>query len=76
MIEDGVSDDQVKESLKAKKDLLEQLGTNLHHDAITGTAKQYVTEMLPSDWSRTVVNKWITFMWGVSTRVNFMWGVA
>jgi hypothetical protein len=28
----------------AKKNLLEQIGTNLHHDAITGTAKQYVSD--------------------------------
>ena len=43
-IEDGVSDEQVNATLKAKQDLLEQIGTYLHHDAITGTAKQYVAD--------------------------------
>jgi len=44
VIQDGVGNDQITEIMKSKKDLLEQIGTYLHHDAITGTAKQYVAD--------------------------------
>ena len=32
----------MKQILALKEEMLEEMGTNMHHDAITGTAKQYV----------------------------------
>jgi hypothetical protein len=42
VIAKNVSDEEVSKIMTAKKDLLINLGINLHHDAITGTAKHYV----------------------------------
>ena len=42
VISKNVSDEEVKQILALKEEMLEEMGTNMHHDAITGTAKQYV----------------------------------
>ena len=42
MINKNVSDTEVQKILANKQDMLEALSTSLYHDAITGTAKQYV----------------------------------
>ena len=44
VIKEGVEDKQVKKIVQAKNQMLEALAIYLHHDAITGTAEQYVAD--------------------------------
>jgi|SaaInl33SG_5_DNA_1037386.scaffolds.fasta_scaffold132313_1 hypothetical protein len=43
MLDQGAKDDEIKEYLKSNDILLDQLAIVQHHDAVTGTATQYVT---------------------------------
>jgi hypothetical protein len=43
MLDQGAKDEELKEYLKSNDILLDQLAILQHHDAITGTATQYVT---------------------------------
>lgn len=43
MLEQGANEADIKEYLKSNDILLDQLAIVQHHDAVTGTATQYVT---------------------------------
>jgi hypothetical protein len=43
VVKNGVTDDEVKSILNAQKYILEEVSLVQHHDAITGTAKQHVS---------------------------------
>ena len=43
MLDQGAKDEELKEYLKSNDILLDQLAIVQHHDAVTGTATQYVT---------------------------------
>lgn len=43
MLDQGTCDAEVKDYLNASATLLDQLSVDQHHDAISGTAAQYVT---------------------------------
>lgn len=44
VIDESVSDEKIANILNAKYDLVENLSVLQHHDAITGTSKQFVAD--------------------------------
>lgn len=55
-IQEGTSEDEMREIMDAKDGVLDWMGVYQHHDAVAGTAKQYVADNYVVHLSREMAN--------------------
>ena len=75
VIEEGVTSDTVKSVLSSKQKLFENLGIYQHHDAITGTEKQVVSDMYAFQMTKAIDESAVIYDQELKERVQGMSGL-
>lgn len=70
VVQEDVSEKEVEKIIEVKEDMLDWMGVYQHHDAISGTAKQYVAENYVKHLSRAMSANNEMYAWQLMTHMK------